>query len=77
MPVKKKNGKYCKCFWCDKFPPRGCKHTYTHININHDPPIKNFCTKKCLDLWVFRENHRKIIGFSNLNEQLFIYTKFN
>ena len=76
MPTKRKNGKFCKCYWCGLLPRWNHKHTYTHTNINNDPPVKYFCSKKCLELWTFRENHRIIIGFTNHIEQLYIKHNF-
>lgn len=72
MPAKKKNGKYTKCYWCGRLPKEHYKHTYKHTNIYADPPEKFFCSKKCLDAWVFRENHRIILSFTNLNQQLYL-----
>lgn len=77
MPVKRKNGKYVECDWCGEFPRDTHRHTYTHTNIFNDPPVKYFCTKKCLERWVFQTIPEIITSFSNLNESLFIYTKFD
>ena len=77
MPTKRKNGIYTECHWCGQFPRETHKHTYTHTNIYNNPPMKYFCSKKCLYLWVFRDNHTIFRSFSNINEHNFIYTKFD
>lgn len=75
MPVKKKIGPNVKCDWCESHP-KGLtdkdKKTFVHTNIHNDPPKHFFCTKSCLDSWVFQDNHRIITNFSNMNKQLFI-----
>lgn len=75
MTVKKRRGKYCKCDWCGQLPPWNQKHSYTHTNIYRDPPTLYFCTKACLEAWVFQDSHRKIISFSNMNAHNYLNTQ--
>ena len=74
MPVKRKNGPYRKCDWCQQLPDN--KKTYVHTNITNDPPQHFFCKKSCLESWIFQDNHRIITNFSNMNKLLFINTQF-
>lgn len=77
MPVKKKNGQYVPCDWCGDLPRHTHKYTYTHTNIYNDPPTHSFCTKSCLEDFVFQRERQIITSFTNLNNDLFIYTQFD
>lgn len=74
MPVKRKNGKYCKCDWCNQLPEN--HKTYVHTNIYNTPKQHFFCSKSCLDSWVFQDLNRIITNFSNMNKQQYINTQF-